>query len=294
MFSLNTLLIIAVLYFIYSAYKNSKELTVIKKAEGFINDITVVLFLTLFSILSANEAWTCVAGILFISTIYLYLKKNEDQKIINLKKGIKGINYLVIPIVIIKVFIVDLSFIPSSSMRPTLKPSSVVVLNKLGVNNLPFLNKSYFMKQNINSGEIITFYSSIFNEVLIKRVIGKPGDTLVYDDDKNVYINGKLISYQKTKETFTYEDEDTHKDVTTNVFKGKDYNILLDPTVVWLSKSYFKNKDCKLTDEELTCIIPKDKYFVMGDNRDYSYDSRYFGFIDKSDIIGTYLSSFNK
>ena len=281
------------IYFTYSAYKNSKLLDNKKMAENFTTDIIILAFLFLFTFFTANEAWTIVLGLIFIIYLTLSINKYKDNlKVLNVKTGIRGTTYVLLPIVIIKLFFFDFSFIPSSSMRPLLKPGSVVILNKIGFNNLPFINNSFLNNQNIERGEVITFYSKLFKEVLIKRVIAKPGDTIVYDDKKQLFINGKKVEYKTTGNQVTYNDEDTGKQVVENEYSNGSYNILLDPNAIWFHKEIANNNDCKLTEKELTCKVPDDKYFVMGDNRDNSYDSRYFGFVDKSSLIGKYSKSF--
>lgn len=291
---MNYILLSIGLYFTYSLYKNFKKLDIKKNAENFITDLVLLIFLITYYIYSPNEGWIISLFLVIISFILIKTNKKLSEKtvFVNISGSLRNTIFLLVPLIIIKLFFYDLSFIPSSSMRPLLKPGSVIILDKKGFYNLPFVNKSYFGEPKIDRNDIVVFYSSMFEENLIKRVIGLPGDTIVYDDEKNLFLNGKKVNNVSNEKEFSYIDEDNGKKIIADELSSGNYNILVDPKAVWYHSEISKNKDCKINEEELVCKIPPHKYFVMGDNRDNSYDSRYFGFVDENTIIGKYLKSF--
>lgn len=157
---------------------------------------------------------------------------------------------------IIRSFVVQAFKIPSGSMEDTLLIGDHLLVNKFiyGV-TLPFSDEHYLSMRDPETGDVIVFEfpedhdKSFFKRRdFIKRVIGTPGDT-VEIRDKQVYLNGK---------PFNLEEQ---------VFK--------EPNLTPGPRDNMK----KIT-------VPPNKYFVMGDNRDRSYDSRFWGFVDKSKIKG--------
>lgn len=140
--------------------------------------------------------------------------------------------------------------VSGTSMSPTLKESEQVIVYK---NN------------NIKNGDIVSFKAPDEAETYyIKRVIAIEGDTLEYRDG-NLYINGEFVEEP-------YLDDLKHSE------RLKDANGVTTPNFTLSDLS--STKDGK---------VPKDKLFVMGDNRIDSKDSRYFGFIDVDSVIGTMI-----
>lgn len=288
----NIILFFTSVYFIYSVWNKRSGIKDLNISKDVTMDLILGLYLFLFIFLDTNEAWTLTILILIVFKIYLKIFNSNNLS--NLSNPIKKILYFMIPFIFIKLFLLDTSIVPSSSMRPIMKPGSIVIINKLGFFNLPFLNKSYFSLSKINFGDIIVFNSSKFeNKKLIKRVIGLPNQTIIYYKDKNVSINGVKIHLVNEYGKYIFKDDDSESMILTNFFKFDKYNIVLDSTKKGIDYRYFNNKDCILNESQIVCKIPSNKYFVMGDNRDYSYDSRYWGFVDKSDIIGKEFFIFN-
>ena len=153
----------------------------------------------------------------------------------------------------IRAFVVQAFKIPSGSMLPTLQIGDhILVFKSIYGIRMPFTNKVIIPIKDPQRGDVIVFiYPVDPDKDFIKRVIGIPGDK-VEIRDKKLYINDKLA----TDEHGYYEDPE------------------LNPVMV------------KPRDEFGPVVVPPNKVFVMGDNRDHSFDSRFWGFVDMSAIKG--------
>ena len=153
----------------------------------------------------------------------------------------------------IRTFVVQAFKIPSGSMKNTLLVGDHLLVNKfLYGTHIPFTNMILMPIRDPKRGDIIVFkYPEDESKDFIKRVIGTPGD-VVQIIAKKVYINGKPIP--------------------------EPYTIYRDDQILP------KSMDAK--DNFGPIFVPPRKYFMMGDNRDRSHDSRFWGFVDESKIIG--------
>jgi len=173
-------------------------------------------------------------------------------------------------------FIVQAFQIPSGSMENTLLVGDYLLVNKLcyggagsGIHGLGDLVMPY---QKIARGDIIVFHYPVDpTQHFVKRVIGVPGDRLKMVS-KKVFINGKPIDEPYVH--FLYPPNDMFRDF----FPRRDIPAPHMEGKWWLQMGKL------IEDGEL--IIPEGHYFVMGDNRDDSEDSRYWGFVPRENIIG--------
>jgi len=214
--------------------------------------------------------------IIIIGTLYYKNITNQNKKILYIFQEIKSIYFLLIIVLVIRLFVVDPFRIPSSSMTPTLLIGDFIFVNKFiyGV-KVPIINNNIINIKNPNYGDIIVFkHKSKKN--YIKRIIGLPGDKIEYKD-KNIYINGILI-HKKYKATFM----DINKDgIILNIQLLKEYLNPLSEYNIYIHEN-INYKDYKFKNIN----IPNNSYFVLGDNRDNSEDSRFWGFVEKKDIVG--------
>ena len=154
---------------------------------------------------------------------------------------------------VIRTFVVQAFKIPSGSMIPTLDIGDHILVNKFiyGV-RLPFTDFTLVPIRHPERGDVVVFkFPKDESKDFIKRVIGLPGDTLEVKN-KAVYVNG-----QKMDELYAVHDESGE---LSSLMQGRDN---FGPV-----------------------SVPKHSYFVMGDNRDHSLDSRFWGFVDESKIKG--------
>lgn len=210
--------------------------------------------------------------ILIISTIIilgLTLLFNKIKNNIKLYSEIKSIFYILIIILIIRSFILEPFKIPTGSMKPTILDGDYIFVNKFiyGIKTPIYKNKIINISKP-SRGDIAVFKHKN-GDAYIKRIVGLPGDKIEYKN-KKIYINNLQIKNKyigqspKNINKYCFEeiiDKNKKHDIYINKKNQEEYN--------------YNN-----------IIIPESSYFVLGDNRDNSDDSRFWGFVDEKDLIG--------
>ncbi len=179
--------------------------------------------------------------------------------------------------------------IPSSSMLPTLFVGDLILVNKYtyGI-RLPVINKKVIEVNNPQRGDVMVFkYPRNPSLDYIKRVVGVPGDKIVYKN-KRLTVNGKEVSYQPMPD-FLDDERLSYSQQFKENLTGVQHRILNNeaaPTFV-NNPFDFPHRDlCSYNSEGFACTVPEANYFMMGDNRDNSEDSRYWGFVPDQNIVG--------
>jgi signal peptidase I len=184
--------------------------------------------------------------------------------------------------------------IPSSSMVPTLLVGDFILVNKYAYGiRLPIINKKIIEIGNPQRGDVMVFkYPKDMSQDYIKRVIGVPGDTISYEN-KRLTVNGKQVAYTPMDDYLDDQHPVYHKQFTENLAgNGKTvaHQILntngkqvFDLGAV---ENFPHREACDYSYDKFTCIVPEGNYFMMGDNRDNSADSRYWGFVPDKNIVG--------
>ncbi len=176
---------------------------------------------------------------------------------------------------LIRSFLYEPFRIPSGSLKPTLLVGDFILVNKFDYGiRLPVLHKKIYSTGDIKHGDIIVFrYPANPSVDFIKRVIGLPGDKISYVN-KVLYVNGKEMPQVFQQNTADQDDDNATWNV---VQKQEDF--------FGIKHAIFQIPE-KSNDDFKDVIVPSDSYFVMGDNRDDSADSRYWGFVPDKNIIG--------
>jgi len=257
------------------------------------------------------------------------LKTNVEKKHKGLRRLVKILISLLILVLVLKLFIVDFFRIPTASMKDTLLEGDFIVVNKTAYSittplYIPFWNKRLSRSELISTGkpefnDVVAFEipdniydpASEDHSVLIKRIIGLPGDTLEIND-QTLFINSEKYrtpAYIKlnlnetpreavNQELFPYNHHWNLENYGPIVIPKKGMKVELNPKNILQWQNVINNEfGKKVISVEGTVItlngtavreyvFTKDYYFVLGDNRKNSIDSRYFGYVPADWIIG--------
>ena len=214
----------------------------------------------------------------------------EELKKIKVKKiWLEWVKPLLVVALITGAFrsaIADWYVVPTGSMKPTIMEGDRVFVNKLAYDlRVPFMGAQVSHFKDPQRGDVIVLYSPYDGKRLVKRVIGIPGDTIEMRQSK-LYVNGKLAEYQPINPKIINdipEDARPHYDFFSEQFGQSSHPVMITPF-----KSSIRNF--------YALDVPEGHYFVMGDNRDDSFDSRMFGFVARDRVVGKAMAvvlSFN-
>jgi signal peptidase I len=201
-----------------------------------------------------------------------------------------GLFPVIVGVFVLRSFLFEPFKIPSGSMVPTLLVGDLILVNKFdyGV-RLPVLNQKVIANKDPQRGDVVVFrYPPDPRLDYIKRVVGLPGDQISYQNQK-LTINGQPVPLKALGE-FYDEDSLRYAPQFSEKLGEKDHRILVDPR----RSSFFGTdsprfpfaENCRYSAEGVTCKVPAGHYFVMGDNRDNSQDSRYWGFVPDENLVG--------
>ena len=189
---------------------------------------------------------------------------------------------VILAVLLIRSFLAEPFRIPSASMMPTLLIGDFILVNKFAYGlRVPVANTKFVDIGQPERGDVVVFRfpgmtpdDPTRGTDYIKRVIGLPGDEITYRD-KMVFVNGEPVPQD---EVGVYQGEGAGQDMTGAVLKterlpGVDHSILQQRA------GYFPIR-------EGTWRVPEQHYFVLGDNRDNSQDSRFWGFVPEQNLVG--------
>lgn len=202
-----------------------------------------------------------------------------------------GLFPVICAVFLMRSFLFEPFKIPSGSMIPTLLVGDLILVNKFhyGI-RLPVINKKIIDNNDPQRGDVMVFRYPVNPDLdYIKRVVGLPGDTVAYLN-KRLTINGTLIEQTPLAE---YYDADSlrYSFQFSEQLMGREHRILVDkdrpPFVPPQAVEDFPFKEnCRYSGEGVVCKVPPGHYFVMGDNRDNSQDSRFWGFVPDRNLVG--------
>jgi signal peptidase I len=198
---------------------------------------------------------------------------------------------VIVVVFLIRSFWVEPFKIPSGSMKPTLLVGDFILVNKYtyGI-RLPVLNKKIIDVNPIKRGDVVVFrYPSDPTVDYIKRVVGIAGDKVVYRN-KQLTINGEQVPVQSTGFYTDGELNFLRLPTYTEKLGDKSHQMMIvpaQPPVDLAQVRQFPHREnCEYNDDGFSCTVPAGNYFMMGDNRDQSSDSRYWGFVPDDHIKG--------
>ena len=200
-----------------------------------------------------------------------------------------GLFPVILMVFILRSFLFEPFKIPSGSMIPTLWVGDLILVNKFhyGI-RLPVLNTKVTEGNKPQRGDVMVFrYPPKPTLDYIKRVVGVPGDEVAYLN-KKLSINGQPVSKTDLPDFFE-EDAMRYFKQFQEKLGDKTHQLLNDdtrPAFVPGAEDFAFKENCNYTVEGVTCKVPEGMYFMMGDNRDNSLDSRYWGFVPDKNIVG--------
>ena len=200
-----------------------------------------------------------------------------------------GLFPVIVVVFLLRSFLFEPFKIPSGSMIPTLLINDLILVNKFhyGV-RLPVINLKVLNNNSPQRGDVMVFrYPPKPSLDYIKRVVGVPGDEVAYLN-KKLTINGIPLPKTALPDFF---DEDTMRYAKQfdEVTGTRRYRLLNDedrPAFIPGTEDFPFKQNCRYSSEGVVCKVPEGHYFMMGDNRDNSLDSRYWGFVPEKNIVG--------
>jgi signal peptidase I len=171
--------------------------------------------------------------------------------------------------------VADWNDVPTGSMKPTIFEGDRIVVNKLAYDlKIPFTTWRIVTWSKPSRGEIVVLYSPIDGKRLVKRVIGIPGDTVSVVEDRLI-VNGEAVSYAPPP-----------PDMVIGPTPGGEGKVIACERLGERSHAVMIPHRAHARSAFAPVAVPADSYFLMGDNRDESFDSRYFGPVAGRRIVG--------
>lgn len=194
--------------------------------------------------------------------------------ITRLWKENKGIVAFLLLMTIFRSAVADWNVVPSGSMLPTIRLGDRIFVDKMAYDlRVPLTHIRIAHLNDPQRGDIVTIDSSAAHELLVKRVIGVPGDRVALLDNV-LYVNGERANYQPVGMNLLASDASSPGEYLDERFDGVTHAVRLSPMAPSPRSSFDP------------VVVPEGEYLMLGDNRDDSADSRYFGFFPRNEIMG--------
>jgi len=189
-----------------------------------------------------------------------------SNRIRSIIKNSAGFIVIIFCITFFRTAIADWNFVPSDSMEPNLYDGDWVWVDKTAYGpTLPFANIQLLPSGSPTRGDVITFVPPHTDSLFVKRVVGVPGD-LIRISGHDIQVNDKKIPYKTLHVSATNR-------IGTEKIGHRTYHVQ-------------HASAGRLPLSNTTFIVPEKKYFVLGDNRTNSADSRVWGFVDEESVMG--------
>ena len=200
-----------------------------------------------------------------------------------------GLFPVICAVFLLRSFLFEPFKIPSGSMIPTLLVGDLILVNKFtyGI-RLPVINKKITEGNPVQRGDVMVFrYPPQPSMDYIKRVVGVPGDEIAYLN-KRLTVNGQPVDTTALPDFFDADAMRYFKQFDEQL-GAQRHRIIVNPDApafVQGASNFAGREGCRYSVEGVTCKVPEGHYFMMGDNRDNSLDSRYWGFVPEANIVG--------
>lgn len=193
------------------------------------------------------------------------------------RKHVKPLVLVVLVLTSFRSAIADWNDVPTGSMKPSILEGDRILVNKLAYGlKVPFTTWHLARWSEPGRGEIVVFNSPADGIRLVKRVVGLPGDEVLMIDNR-LYINGKPMQYgpldSGTINVLQPSEQPSHG-YANEQLGDKRHPVMSTPAIIGAQRTFGP------------VTVPQGEYFVMGDNRDNSNDSRYIGTVKRDQIVG--------
>jgi signal peptidase I len=192
------------------------------------------------------------------------------------RKEIRPLLIFALVLFAVRSSLADWNDVPTGSMKPTILEGDRVFVNKLAYDlKVPFTTRHIAEWANPRRGDIVVFYSPYDEERLVKRVIGLPGDLIELQNDQLI-VNGSPVTYAPLDTAIPAQLPEAERQQSlfaTEQLPNHAHAVMAVP-----------NLPAKRSFGPVT--VPEGHYFMMGDNRDNSFDSRYYGAVERKRILG--------
>ena len=186
----------------------------------------------------------------------------------------KGFIVFMLGMLVFRSAVADWNVVPTGSMQPTIRIGDRILVDTAAYDvRLPFTHVSLWHLSDPRRGDIVVLDSAAAGERLVKRVIGMPGDTVALRHNQ-LYVNGHYANYQPTTAEGIRDDREDPALYATETIGA------LHHAVRWSVAAQGHSSDFG------PVTVPAGQYLLLGDNRDNSADSRYFGFFPRREITG--------
>lgn len=218
-----------------------------------------------------------VCGFVWLLDILLFAKgrkaanKTEEPVVVEYAKSFFPVLFIVL---LLRSFLVEPFQIPSGSMIPTLEVGDFILVNKFHYGlRLPVVGTKILENNEPQRGEVMVFIPPHDHRYFIKRVIGLPGDRIDYDN-KVLIVNGEPVTIEMIS--------DVEIDTAVGIRRGILFNEQLGEN---RHQAQIVTDDAR-GNARTSWVVPPGHYFMMGDNRDNSADSRVWGPVPEENIVG--------
>lgn len=196
---------------------------------------------------------------------------------------------VILIVFVLRSFLFEPFKIPSGSMIPTLLVGDFILVNKFAYGiRLPVINTKVIEVGNPQRGDVMVFrYPEDPSLDYIKRVVGLPGDTVSYQN-KHLTINGQAIPEEKVAD-YLHPERLYYSEQYVEKLGNVEHKLLNDsdaPAFIPDASRFPYRENCTYNASGVVCTVPQGHYFMMGDNRDNSRDSRAWGFVPEQNIVG--------
>ncbi len=231
-----------------------------------------------------------ITGVLYAADVFKFrkLRAKDAKEPVWVEWG-AGFFPVILIVFVLRSFFFEPFKIPSGSMIPTLLVGDFILVNKFtyGI-RLPVINKKIIDVNLPQRGDVMVFrYPEDPSLDYIKRVVGLPGDTISYQN-KQLSINGQKLESEQLDD-YLHTERLYYSKQFTEKLGDVEHRFLNDvdmPAFIHDPASFPYRENCTYNAAGVICKVPEGHYFMMGDNRDNSRDSRAWGFVPEENIVG--------